>query len=441
MGLVGRNFAVLAGGAAVCALCVASGPAMAQDAETAGQPTLLQRLFLGGSGKEAGSVADTPLATETTAEEIEANQITSIEDLGNTTEPGVNVGAEGHGVNIRGLEADRVLTTIDGIPISYLSLGVRPEINADGGVDTFDFSALSGVSIMRGADSSRAGSGPLGGAMLLRTLEPEDLIQDGKDFGGSIGLTYDSADESFGGSLAIAKRTGDTSALFQGAYKLGHETDNMGTVGGEGDVRTEPNPKDWDSYNLIFKLRHEIEGGHTIGVTGERFHEDSDTDLFSDLDTTYVDLDGNGLKQRDRVSLDYNFEAPDPAGPVDRANLKLYWQDLVTTSGRWGERAPTDSVPGPYGRENEMEEQAFGLTGSAENSYNLGGNEHLVTIGGAVSSSRFTQYTSGEDSCDTIPLPLPPYHSCRFLHADAPDMPEVDAMRVGLFVDDEISFG
>ena len=62
MGLVGRNFAVLAGGAAICAICAASGPAMAQETENAGQPTLLQRLFLSGSGKEAGSAADTPLA-------------------------------------------------------------------------------------------------------------------------------------------------------------------------------------------------------------------------------------------------------------------------------------------------------------------------------------------------------------------------------------------
>ncbi|MCK5749010.1 MAG: hypothetical protein KAH44_22545, partial [Oricola sp.] len=60
MGLVGRNFALLAASAAVCALCAASGPAMAQDTGTAGPPTLLQRLILGfGRPKVA---TDTPTA-------------------------------------------------------------------------------------------------------------------------------------------------------------------------------------------------------------------------------------------------------------------------------------------------------------------------------------------------------------------------------------------
>ncbi|MCI5076941.1 TonB-dependent hemoglobin/transferrin/lactoferrin family receptor [Oricola sp.] len=413
-------------------------PILAQDAAT-GEPTLLQKLILIGRGATVGSPADAPTATETTAEEIEDNQITSLEDLGNTTEPGVNVGSEGHGINIRGLEADRVLTTIDGIPISYLSLGVRDDINADGGIDTFDFSALSDVNIMRGADSSRAGSGALGGALLLRTLEAADLIEDGKNFGGFVRTAYDSKDESLNGTLAIAGRSGDTSVLFQGAYTYGHETDNKGTVGGEGSVRSLPNPKDFDQYNMIFKLRHDIEGGHTVGVTAERYHEDSDSILYTDLSATYVELDGNKEKKRDRISLDYSYEAPDPSSSiVDRADLKFYWQDLLSVSGRWGERAPSNSVPGAYGRENEMKERAFGVTGSAENRYEAGSTSHDVTVGGAFSSSKFTQFTYGEDSCDEI---SPPPYSCGFLHANAPDMPNVDALRLGVFVDDTITFG
>ena len=61
--------------------------------------------------------------------------------------------------------------------------------------------------MVRGADSSRIGSGALGGALVLRTLEPEDLIGEGRDWGGVAKTTYDSEDKSVGGSLAVATDT------------------------------------------------------------------------------------------------------------------------------------------------------------------------------------------------------------------------------------------
>ncbi len=100
-------------------------------------------------------------------------QISSFEDLGRSLEPGVNFNRTNGSVNIRGLEGPRVLTTIDGIPIPFIDDGAR---DADGGIDSFDFAALSTIDIVRGADSSRAGGGALGGAVVLRTLEPETLI-------------------------------------------------------------------------------------------------------------------------------------------------------------------------------------------------------------------------------------------------------------------------
>ncbi|GAB4353980.1 MAG: TonB-dependent hemoglobin/transferrin/lactoferrin family receptor [Oricola sp.] len=438
MGLVGRRSLNLASGVALCATCMTA-PAMAQD-ETAGAaaPTLLQRLILLGHRDDPGSVADTPLATRTTAEEIEENQIGSIEDLGRTTEPGVNVGASGRGVNIRGLEADRVLTTIDGIPIPYLVNDARAGETsiADGGIDTFDFSSLSTVDIMRGADSSRAGSGALGGAMVLRTLEPEDILEDGRSFGGIATTTYDSSDQSIGGSLAIAGRHEDTSVLFQGGYTYGHETDNMGTVGGTGTSRTEPNPKDFDEHNLLFKVRQGVGEGHTFGLTAERFRQDSTTDLQTSLGASYSALAGEEIEERDRVSLDYRYEAPGYDGLVDRADMKLYWQQLTTSNAVDGTRL--GSLAGPWFRKNELKEQDFGLIGSAENRFDTGALAHELTLGVNLSISHYDQYSSGDDACDDI-TPTP--YSCLFYHNNQSDMPDVDASRVGFFADDEIAIG
>lgn len=444
MGLVGRTNTILAGGVAVCAL-FATMPAHAQETAAGGE-TLLQKLILIAKGEAAGAVSDTPLATQTTAEEIEANQIDDIQDLGNTTEPGVSTGFAGTGVNIRGLDADRVLTTVDGIPIPYLTNGSRQggptslesAIRADGGPSTFDFSTLSAVDIMRGADSSRAGSGALGGAMVLRTLEPDDLIEEGRTFGGIAKLSYDSADQSFGGSAALAARYGDTSVLFQGGYTLGHEADNMGTVGGQGPLRSEPNPSDWDQHNLLFKIRQDLASGHRFGVTAERFRKDTASDLLTEEDASrnFSELDGDKLSERDRISLDYQYEAPDLSGPVDRADFKLYWQKLVTDSSIEGTRVGT--IPGPWMRGNELMENSYGAIGSLGNAFDVGTSTHDVTIGGNVSFSHYDQFTRGDDTCPANPAP---YTSCSFHHTNQSDMPDVDAWRVGLYADDEITLG
>ena len=105
MGLVGRNFALLAASAAVCALCAASGPAMAQETETAGQPTLLQRLILGfGRPKVA---TDTPTAVTVIEQDDIDQEIPDTAAELTTKIPGVNAaGSEsnvlGQNFNIRG---------------------------------------------------------------------------------------------------------------------------------------------------------------------------------------------------------------------------------------------------------------------------------------------------------------------------------------------------
>ena len=410
-------------------------PVLAQ--EQAAEETVLPTIVVKGKrvAVPAGDVADTPLASKTTAEEIEANQITSLEDLGRSLEPGVSFNRNSRSVNIRGLEQNRVLTSIDGIPIPYLQDGAR---DADGGADSFDFSSLSTIDIVRGADSSRAGSGALGGAVVLRTLEPEDLIGEGRDWGGVAKTIYDSEDQSFGGSAAVAKRFENTSILFQGGYRRGHERDNQGDVGGYSTTRSEPNPTDFDQYNLLFKLRQYTDGGHVFGFTGERFdrQEDSDSKTGQSLTGNYRpgDLDGFEDLRRDRLSLDYRFDAVGDDAWVDSANAVFYWQNVLRNSGQEGYRST--SVIGDYSRDNEFEEQSVGFAGNAEKSFVTGDLTHLLTGGLSIAFSKASQYSAGEDSCDVVFS-----FSCNFLHTNQSDMPDVDGKMVGVFVEDKIGFG
>lgn len=418
---------------------LAASAAQAQDATNQqGGVTVLERIVVKGKRVAPGSVADTPLATETTATQIERKQITSIADLGRTQEPGVSLNRSTGSVNIRGLEDSRVLTTVDGIPLTFLSDATR---NATGGLDTFDFSSLSAVDVVRGADSSRAGPGALGGVLAIRTLEPEDLIGEGRNWGGITKFTYDSMDRSFTPSAALASKIENTSILFQGSYKKGHERDNKGKVDTYGTTRTKADPLDYDQYNLLFKLRQELDGGHMIGLTAERFYQDKDIDPRTLLSAAGNYRPGNYRSEdgteRNRVSLDYKYEAIATDGLLDSANASLYWQKQLKLNGYDAYRFT--SVVGPISRLNDYEQNGFGLVGTAEKNFVTGNLNHRFVFGYDLYTGFAEQYSSGSDNCR---LPYTgAFAACANLHTNQADTPKVDTNRIGFYVDDLIEFG
>ncbi|MCG3017591.1 hypothetical protein KZ288_28055, partial [Escherichia coli] len=85
-----------------------------------------------------------------------------------------------------------------------------------GGLDGFDFDGRSKIDITKGADSSRYGSGALGGVVQMRTLDPSDVISDGRNWGVLTKGTYDSGGRSWRSNAAVAARAGNTEFLVQG---------------------------------------------------------------------------------------------------------------------------------------------------------------------------------------------------------------------------------
>ncbi len=413
-------------------------------AQEAAQPdTTLRPITLKGKRiAQPGGVADTPLATETTQEQIENKQITNVEDLGRVAEPGVNFNRTTGAINIRGLEGNRVLTTVDGIPTPFIDDVTR---NATGGVDAFDFGSLSGVDVVRGADSSRAGPGALGGVLGLRTLEPEDLIGEGRDWGGIARTGFDSADTSGFGSVGVAKKIGNSSVLFQGGYKKGEERRTNGDIDALSTARTEANPSDYDQYNLLFKLRHEFDGGHTFGLTAERFRRDRETDQRTMQTATgnYRAGDYTTIKDtdRDRISLDYRYQSQSDDSPIDSAWASLYYMNQKTVDGYDGVRST--SVIGPIGRRNDYEQDSFGLIGALEKNIDAGALSHRLTFGFDLARITSEQYSSGYDNCpaEISPGVYPPgFAACANLHTNQADTPKVETSRIGFYLDDEISF-
>lgn len=412
-----------------------------------------------------------PTTTETSTEALDKRQIRSFDDLGRRAEPGVNYSRTSESINIRGLDRDRILTTIDGIRVPWLTDGARsqgPTGGAQGGLDSIDFNGLSSVDIVRGSNSSLVGSGALGGAVQLFTLNPEDLLGQGKNFGSLVKTDYDSADDSWGLNGALAGRYQDTSWLLQAGQRQGHELESSGDVNRYGTMRTEANPADTDQQSLLVKLQQRFEGGHKVGFTGEVFERANDIDTRTGQGSSYL-IGENSTEEnikRERLSFDYDFQAQDDQSLVDSVHAIAYWQKIRRHDDQNGIRTVTDSrasIPdsvfrrfglpgnpykypaGPFGRDNQIEKELYGVSGSVGKSVEITGLTNKLTLGGELYQVNTEQVSEGYDNCPgfSIPTSSPLYMgpaACDFLHTNQADMPKAEGTQWALYAADEISF-
>ncbi|MFN8955270.1 MAG: TonB-dependent receptor plug domain-containing protein, partial [Burkholderiales bacterium] len=113
------------------------------------------------------------------------------------------------GFNIRGLEGNRVLLTVDGIRVPR-SLSGNLFGSAAFGRDHFDLGLISRVEIVRGANSALYGSDGLGGMVAMFTTEPRDLLKKGHTFGGRVGQRYDQENQGVGLGATLVGKASDT---------------------------------------------------------------------------------------------------------------------------------------------------------------------------------------------------------------------------------------
>lgn len=394
-------------------------------------------------------------STVVTRTELEERAIDNWEDFSKRGDPGVSFSRESNSVNIRGMDADRVVTKVDGIAIPWLSDGAR---GVKGGLRTIDFDTLSSVDVVRGAGAAQSGS--LTGALELRTLAPDDLLAPGKDFGALLKSGYDGADQSWSTEAALAGRVGSgTSWLLQAGRRTGHELDNMGDVGGYGAKRDKPDPLRYTQQNVMLKGQHVWDGVNKIMISGESFHRWSRTDARSiqgpGENFQIGQGDANEDLSRDRVALEYAFQARQTHSKLDKGSFKVYWQRLRLEDGSDGIHTDDPRAriirgdpfmygypSGAYGRSNVIQESGFGATTRWEG-YAEGALAQHWTVGGDLLASRVRQDSSGYDNCPTVPPGLPALfgpRSCDFLHTNQADMPRVNGLAWALWAQDEFSW-
>ncbi len=396
--------------------------------------------------------------TSTDRKRLDELQVKNWSDFGKRAEPGVSFNRTTNSINIRGLDQDRVLTRVDGIRLPWLDDGAR---GLKGGLEAVDFNSLSRLDIVRGADASGGGSGAISGTADLYTLQPSDLLTDGKTFGALAKTDYDTADSSWGANAALAGQIhSNTFWLVQAGVRNGHALDNRGDVGGYGPKRSEPSPEDYDQRSFLLKLQQRVEGGHRFGLTGEYFKRNADIDnMFEQGAGTSYLYDENSTRketERQRVSFDYSYKAPGADSLIDTATAVVYWQRLQLDSSLSGVRSVDSrayAIPGdpfrygypsgPYGRSNSIRQTMFGA--NAEVTKRLAGASvsQLWTVGGEWYGNKTEQYSSGYDNCPVIrpgtPAPMGP-RLCDMLHTNQADVPQSKGNQWALWVQDEFSF-
>ena len=253
-------------------------------------------------------------------------------------EPGVSVPSDnnrrGHaGINIRGIDGNRILMMVDGvrIPESYAGGGSNGAIS---GRDMVESDTLKQVDIVKGPYSALYGSDALGGVVNMVTLSPSDFVDAGKR--GHFGLKhgYRSRDRSHGVTATAAGFHENAEGLLILTRRQGHETENMGGDKSYSTSRTATNPQKNNAYNILAKGSIGNER-HRFETLYEQYDHANDTVLANGLGSqsrgpvTVATSESNARDRirRQRIEAGYRYTGE---GRLKEANLTAYQQKLRT---------------------------------------------------------------------------------------------------------------
>lgn len=365
-------------------------------------------------------------------------------------EPGISVqNAAGRfglaGFNVRGIDGNRVLIEVDGIPVpDAFSIGSF----ANAGRDFVDLASLKQVEILRGAASSLYGSDAIGGVVAFITKDPEDYLGAGEGavHADARAAWYD-ADDSYAATATGAWRGERVSALLQYTHRDGQELDNQGEVFSQDSSRTGPDPQDYDSDNVLGKLAWDFGDGQRLRLTAETTQDDTFTDAISGRRTQVLgpttvqilDLTGDDSRERNRIALDQSFALD--AALADEGDWHAYWQDSETIQRT--EELRLNSGTGPAfetlrRRRATFEQEVVGGELTLRKRLESGRAVQTITYGFELTSTDTEQMRDGSQTNlatgETTNVVQPDTFPVR-------DFPITETVEAALFLQDEIELG
>ena len=291
-------------------------------------------------------------------------------------DPGVSVvegGRSGsNGFTIRGVDKDRVAINVDGLAQAESRsseafqelFGAHGNFNANR--NTSEPENFSEVTIIKGADSLKSGSGALGGAVNYKTKSASDYVSEEKPYHLGIKGGYIGRNSQKFSSITAAGTWLGLDALMVYTRRFGKETKNNSDAadtvitdnkqswspnagstnyGSRGIARSKPDPQNWENISTLFKLGYNFNDQNRIGW----IYEDSRTDrTTTELSNMWAaDWKGDALgdtrsrqdiSYRKRIGFEYKNQLD--KGPWDSLNLRYDRQTIDMSTWTWD--LPTD---------------------------------------------------------------------------------------------------
>ncbi|HFC8523155.1 TPA: TonB-dependent hemoglobin/transferrin/lactoferrin family receptor [Neisseria subflava] len=292
-------------------------------------------------------------------------------------DPGISVvegGRSGsNGFAIRGVDKDRVAINVDGLAQAESRsseafqelFGAYGNFNANR--NTSEPENFSEVTINKGADSLKSGSGALGGAVNYKTKSASDYVSEDKPYhlgikGGSVGKNS----QKFSSITAAGTWLG-LDALMVYTRRFGKETKNNSDAadtkitdrdkqswspnagstnyGSLGIARSKPDPQNWENISTLFKLGYNFNDQNRIGWIYEDSRTDRTTTELSNMWAANWKGEPLGdtrsrqdISYRKRIGFEYKNQLE--KGPWDSLNLRYDRQTIDMSTWTWD--LPTD---------------------------------------------------------------------------------------------------
>lgn len=354
-------------------------------------------------------------------------------------EPGVSVEGSGRyglsSFNIRGINGDRVLILVDGIPIAdEFSFG--PNLSARR--DFVDVDLIKTVDIIRGPASTLYGSDAIGGVVAFQTKDPKDLITDSDTFAGRAKLGYVSQSNEVYANAMLAGLSGDWQWLLNATTRDGEETQSFYADNNEGDARNGADPQTNKAQSILAKLIYEADSGHKAALIAEHFMQNSDTNLQSEITTvvrgtTTLSSIGVDEQERSRISGRYLYE-PINAGHLKRIDAQAFYQNTLTTQRSELTRVALAPESAPFfrTRNSEFEQTSKGMHIQVDHAYTWGA-EHYLIYGLSLEKNQSIALREGQTQ-DLVSGQIIP----EFSVFPARDFPISTLTEKSIFIQDEI---
>jgi hemoglobin-haptoglobin utilization protein B len=291
-------------------------------------------------------------------------------------DPGINVvegGRSGsNGFAIRGVDKDRVAINVDGLAQAESRsseafqelFGAYGNFNANR--NTSEPENFSEVTLTKGADSLKSGSGALGGAVNYKTKSASDYVSEEKPYHLGIKGGYIGRNSQKFSSITAAGTWLGLDALMVYTRRFGKETKNRSTEGdvsikneneyvfdpifgkpsnyltyiATGVARSRPDPQEWVNKSTLFKLGYNFNDRNRIGWIFEDSRTDRFTNELSNLWAGSTTSAATGdyrhrqdVSYRRRTGVEYKNELEH--GPWDSLKLRYDKQRIDMNTWTW----------------------------------------------------------------------------------------------------------